>query len=163
MIMDIGIALDHLEKIFTILAIIVGGIWAYFNFFKSRLYRIRLEPGISGELIQKDEKRFIKVKLSLKNAGVSVVNIQPEGTGFRLNALYAKGALSPKKAIPKTRIKTYPIFPHHKWVESNETIHEEQLIVAPDGHNIAFELEMRVVAHGISFRANCIVENTDTN
>jgi hypothetical protein len=159
--MDVGIALDYLEKIFTILAIIVGGIWAYFNFFKSRLYRIRLEPGISGELIHQDNKRFIKVNLSLRNAGVSVVNIQPEGTGFRLNALQAKGTLSPKKVIPKTRIKTYPIFPYHKWVESNETIHEEQLIVAPDDDSIAFELEMRVVAHGISFRANSIVEIND--
>jgi hypothetical protein len=35
---------DVLQKLFTIAAIVVGGIWAYFNFFKGRTYRMRLEP-----------------------------------------------------------------------------------------------------------------------
>ena len=155
--MDLSLFLQHLEKIVTILAIIVGGIWAYFHFSKSRKYRIRLEPSISGKIITREQKTYVCVRLELKNAGEAVVEIEKKGSGFRLYSFLPDSIKGKSALAPKEHIRTYRIFGSHQWVESNETIVEEQLIAISGDQHFAFELEMRVISNKISFRTNCIV------
>ncbi len=50
---------DVLQKAITIIAIIVGGVWAYFNFSKRRVYRPSLEPKITGKFGCKDGVTYL--------------------------------------------------------------------------------------------------------
>jgi len=43
--------LDHLQKLFTILGIIGGALWAYFHCCHGKTYRPRLEPVVAGTMI----------------------------------------------------------------------------------------------------------------
>ena len=150
--MDIKNILDNLQKVFTILAILIGGIWAYFNFFKGRVYRIRVEPTISGKVFDKDGTTYLIVKLQLKNAGLSKVDIQHKGSGFRIFTYKEEGQPPDTQPVESERLGTFSIFEDHGWIESGETIVEEQLVSIPNNHHFAFLLELRVVAHRVSFK-----------
>ncbi len=155
--MDMENILDDLQKVFTILAIVIGGLWAYFNFFKSRVYRVRVEPMISGKVFDKDGKTHLIVKLQLKNAGLSKVDIQHKGTGFRVFTYKEKGQNPDTQPVESERLGTFPIFEDHGWIESGETIVEEQLVSIQNGHHFAFLLELRIVAHRVSFKTKSVV------
>lgn len=154
--MDLNI-LDDLEKIFTILAIIIGGLWAYFNYFKGRVYRTRIEPKVSGKVFYKDDSAYLIVSAQLKNVGLSKVNLQKKGSGFRVFK-YLGGSQPPgARTVKYHRLGTFSVFNDHRWIESGETIKEEQLIRLPKSDDFAFLLEMRIVAHKISFKTKNVV------
>src|SRR5262245_7455367 len=48
----ISVVLEDAERAFTILGIVVAGIWAYYNYFRGRTYRPRLEPEITATLLK---------------------------------------------------------------------------------------------------------------
>src|SRR5436190_24290972 len=49
----------------TTLAIVIGGIWTYFNFIRGRIYNPRLEPAIFGTLFENKGVRFVIVRARL--------------------------------------------------------------------------------------------------
>jgi hypothetical protein len=53
------------------LALIAGGVWAYFKFAKGRTFRDRLTPTVSGKLISIDGAVFLSVTIQLENVGLS--------------------------------------------------------------------------------------------
>lgn len=48
-------SLKLIQSFLTSLAIIVGGVWAYLNFVKGRVYHSKLELGISMEMSHVDD------------------------------------------------------------------------------------------------------------
>jgi hypothetical protein len=149
--------LDNGQKIFTILGIAVGGVWVYFNFFKGRVYRVRIEPTISGEVFDNDDVTYVIVKIQLKNVGLSKVDIQQKGSGFRVYAYQGSGNISKTQRVKVERLGTFSIFEDHGWIESSEKITEEQLISLPKNNYFAFLLELRVVVQSISFKTKTVV------
>jgi hypothetical protein len=49
-----------------IVALVVGGVWAYFLFVRGRTFSQRLEPLMEGELHQIDGVEMLRVKLRVK-------------------------------------------------------------------------------------------------
>ena len=54
------------------LALIAGGVWAYFKFAKGRTFRDRLSPTLSGKLVSIDGSVFLIVTVQIKNVGFQV-------------------------------------------------------------------------------------------
>ena len=44
-------ALDAMDKIVRIAAVVIGGIWTYLKFIRGRIYRPRLKPSVSGRIV----------------------------------------------------------------------------------------------------------------
>src|SRR5947209_20081286 len=72
--------IGNLKHSAEIVAIIVGGIWAYFNYFRGRTYRPRLECNLTVKPITDRSKSFLDIVVHVKNVGLSRVKIQQEGT-----------------------------------------------------------------------------------
>jgi hypothetical protein len=135
--------LDQTEKFVHIVAIVVGGVWAYFRFVRGRVYHSRLEPALSGRTFQAGDKSFLVGIASLKNVGASEVDILQEGTGVRVFCCDMLVESKPTRLAGWTRIRTLSVFEQHDWVEAGETIADTFLVVLPS-HTVAVKLEMSV-------------------
>jgi hypothetical protein len=151
--------LDALQKVFTILAIIVGGIWACFHYRRGRTYRSRLEPSVSAQVICRGSEKYVLSKVRLKNVGLSKVDIEQKGSALRV-FVYSTVAKPPKaRSVAATRLATFPVFEDQKWIEPGETIEEERLIVVPPEGEVAFRLELRLVANKAAWTSVKIIRS----
>lgn len=135
----IGCILDVIERVVKIIAICMGGAWAYFNFLKGRVYRPRLESRVDGEIWNRDNEYSVRVSLQLKNVGLGKVDVRQEGTGLRILA-YA-----PQGEEIWHHLETRSVLKNHHWIEPGETVVEEMLV--PIGHfccQVALKLELSV-------------------
>jgi hypothetical protein len=83
---DLQKIVDITQKLFTIVAIIVGGAWTYLNYFKGRTFRMRLEPSVTGVVSTSDGANQLIVSVSLKNVGLSKIGIEQTGSALEVFA-----------------------------------------------------------------------------
>jgi hypothetical protein len=133
--------LDTIEKLLRIAAYIVGALWVYYNFFKGRTYRPRLEININGNLSESKSRRLINLKVKVKNVGLSKVKIYQRGTGLRL--LKFNPTLSED---PWEHMFTETIFEDHGWIEPGETINEPFLFPLDNSDIMAVKAEVIIVS-----------------
>ena len=129
----IGVA----DKLAKILALIIGGLFAYMKFFMGRTFRPRLESAITGELIEKDGVRHLAAKVTVKNIGLTKCGIRQEGSGIRIWS-YSEAT--------RTNLGAESILEHHKWIESSETVTDEILISLNGDKGVAYQLELWLVS-----------------
>jgi hypothetical protein len=149
---DIQVIVDIVQKIFTIAAIIVGGIWTYFNFFRGRIYRMRLEPTVSGEVTTFDGVSHLIATMRLKNVGLSKVEIEQKGSALQVLSYDAHGGTAKVVSAAWKNLAVFPVFESHQWIEPGELIEEQRLIVIPEGVHAAFQLRLRIISHEISWK-----------
>lgn len=150
--------ISSIESIATVAALIVGGLWAYFNFVSGRIYRPRIEPVITGRAFKATNGLSLVVGVQLTNSGLSKVDLEQRGSGFRV--YQTTESADEKKPVLRpswVRLGTYPIFTDHGWIESGETIREEHLVSIAKPVPVAFQLELRAVAHQVSFKSRSVV------
>jgi hypothetical protein len=159
------LAVDDLEQlvgilqgIVTIAAIVIGGIWAYLKYFRGRTFRPRLEPDISGVVVSHGGVSHLKVTASLKNVGLSKVDIEQKGSGLRVFSYDAAPHATEAHIAEWTRIRTFPVLEDHQWIEPGESIEDERLIVIPEDEHLAIQLELRVVSNGITWKERSIID-----
>ena len=149
--------LGQAESAFTILAIIVGGVWAYYNFFKGRLYRTRLEPSVSGRYLRRNGGAWLVATVRLRNAGVAKAELTQKGSGLRISVRDASAPVPVPGIVEWDAGATFSVLQNHRWIESGETVSEEHLIEVEDTPNPAFLLEMRIISLELAFRTQCVV------
>ena len=138
--------IESIESVFIIFAIVIGGIWAYFNFIKGRIYHQRLEPRITAEVLHRDGKQYVMAKAKLQNVGLSEVRIKQEGSGLRVLSYDPLLSAHERKDGKWQHLVTLPVFTEHAWVESREEIEDPHLIEIPRTAAIALRLELRIVS-----------------
>jgi hypothetical protein len=137
--------LENTERIVTILGLLTGGAWAYFKFFRGRVFVPRLETDLAGRVSAADGALLLTASVRLKNVGLSRVDIHQRGTALRLSVLRGLAGLAQAAEAPWEKARAFEIFLRHRWIESGETIHEEILIALPAAGLRAFRLELRLV------------------
>lgn len=155
--MDINQILDNLEKAFTIAAIIVAGLWAYFNYFKGRVYRSKLKPAITGVVVPEGDQYSLLITIHLTNVGISKIDLQQRGTALRIYSCQKPNEINEVKSAEWTHVATYPVFENHGWIEAEETIEEQRLVTIPINQQIAFQFALRVVSKKTEWNATSIV------
>jgi hypothetical protein len=160
---DIQVITDILQKLATIAAIIVGAIWTYFNFFRGRTYRMRLEPAVSGKVVTINGLSHLVATVSLKNVGLSKVEVEQKGSGLQVRAYEAPVDVRSVRSAAWADVAAFPVFESHQWIEPGEMIEEQRLIVMPKNGRTAFQLRLRVVSRGISWTAMDTVALTEDN
>jgi len=155
--MDWQKALEMAERISKILAIIAAGIWAYYHYFRGRIYKPRLELKVSGRLTPRKGGRYLLATVQIKNVGLSKVELKQRGTGLRIISIEEHVKEAKENGLKEKRLKTFPVFEHHKWIESGERITDQRFFGIPEGERIGLKLELRAVVGGIAWRDTKII------
>jgi hypothetical protein len=155
--------IDSAEKISKIVAIIVGGIFAYYKFFRGRTFRPRLEPALEASVLQIGALKHLKAKVRVKNVGLSRVPIEREVSGLRVFVyapMNSDGEPGDKVSpVEWRRERTVDVFKDHAWIESGETIEDNWLLSMPRSElPAAFRLELKLAGRTTDWFANAIVE-----
>lgn len=149
---------DVLENVATVIAFGAGAVWAYFNFFKGRTYRSRLEPTVSGKLISRGDANYLIVTAQLKNVGLSNVRIDQKGSALRVFAYTVGGHASKARSVEQSRLITFSVFEDHGWIEPGELIEDQRLVAIPDIEYVALQIKLRLVSNKIEWNSAAIIE-----
>ncbi len=142
--------LDIIEKIATIVAIFVGGVWAYINYLRGRTFKRRLEPSITAKTFRAKGLLVLSGTAQLKNVGLSKVTIRQEGTAIEVVAITDKPGEEAANRLGTKDIAVLSVFERHGWIEPGEPIGESFLVPVPQDDDIlAFRIRLRVVSEGI--------------
>lgn len=143
--------LDDLEKIFQILAYIVGALWVYFNFLRGRTYRERLEPAVFGYLSRDSDPEMIRAVVRAKNVGLTKVDVQQSGSGLRFLAWDAS------RSDNWRHLATQSVFERHGWIEPGETVEDHLILPAQLRGVPAVKLELVLTSGKIMWNSVAIV------
>jgi len=119
--------IDTVGSLITSIAIVVGGIWAYFKFVKGRTFRPRIEITMSARWQKIRRRHWLLICIRVKNIGASKVTIQQAGTGLRVSVLAQQQRPPPVRASWDSR-GMYSIFKDHSWIEPGETVSDDLLL-----------------------------------
>jgi hypothetical protein len=150
---DLQKVVDIAQKLFTIAAIIVGGVWTYFHFFKGRTFKMRLEPSVSSVITTSDGTNHLIVSISLRNVGLSKVEIEQKGSVLQVLSYEAPIRMTSIESASWKDLKVFPVFESQEWIEPGELVEEQRLLVTPDGTYKAFRLQLRIVSKGSTWNA----------
>jgi hypothetical protein len=165
--MDWNTQLDIFSKAFSILAIIVGGIWSYLKFIRGQVFAIRLEVKVDAKVITNNKINYLLVSSQIKNIAVSPVNlskviIHQRGSGLRIFACGAQEYEAVPNNIECNLLGTYPVFESVNWVSASDQVTEQRLFTLPKGNFVAFKLELRIVSKRYTWHDMKIVEGLPT-
>jgi hypothetical protein len=136
---------DILAHIAQVMGLTATGVWAYFNFIKSRTYYPRMELSVSGEIRFKNKEQYLVPRITLNNIGKSKVQLNQSGTGYKI--YFANGA---KKASGELiwigGDETFTMFEAHAWIEPGESIFDELRLFALPSDCIAAKVRVRLTA-----------------
>jgi hypothetical protein len=146
--MDWTHTLDIGEKIAKIVAVVVGGLWVYFNSFRGRTFVPRLQVELSGKFASKEGVRYLVITMQARNIGSTIVKIKERGTGLIVTPLSGGGRVSGARSLIRGKATAFNVFEMHreKKIEPGIAIHQQMLVKVPSGEPSAYELELRVGA-----------------
>jgi hypothetical protein len=116
-----------LGSIVTALAVVIGGIWAYFKFVRGRTYRPRLAVKMLAQWRLVDERHLLHARIIVTNIGASVVTLRQPGTGLRISLLSPR-QLDPPSSASWDVVGVFDILRDHQWIEAGETVSDDQLL-----------------------------------
>jgi hypothetical protein len=135
---------DVIGTAVTALAVIIGGIWAYFKFVKGRTYRPRLESDLSGEWRLVEGKQLLQARITAKNLGASKFTLLQTGTGLRISVLAREQSRAPAPA-DWTSLRVFEVFREHQWIEPGETVSDDLLLNLGTSQPVTTLFEARLV------------------
>jgi hypothetical protein len=149
-------SLDNLQAIvaitgdlITAVAVIVGGVWAYFKLVKNRTYRPRIDVAIAGAWVDAGGARRLHVTTSLRNIGASMVELIQESTGLGVDGMQA-GRGRHVDWVPGPVVS---IFESHAWIEPGETVTDD--LIAPVVYvDLPVRIEVRLIWRWAGGRRN---------
>jgi hypothetical protein len=155
---------EVLKNVCEIAAIGTGAIWTYYNFFKGRTYKPRLECGVYGTVEAHSGRLFLKVVVKAKNVGLSRVLIEQSGTALLLYAAEIPNASPwPLQTIWSGSPAAFEVFKDHAWAEPSEPVEDQMLIELPDDRAPAYKLILKVLSKKITWTAKNIVGGSEEN
>ena len=151
--------LEITGKIVTTLAILIGGFWAYYKYFKGRLFHPRLELFIDGKIIHLGSNPQLLLNYEIKNVGLSKVDIDKEVSGIRVMKYYPQDDSLEIESAEWEHIGSFPLIEKHGWVDSKEIIKDSSLFSISETQGIVYKANIRIVGKGKSWDAGSIIFN----
>lgn len=108
-----------------IAAILIGALWAYYKFFKGRIFHKRAEPAIDANLLRTGSSYAIRAGVKLKNTGSADIPLRVTLISV---ATYVAGDVDEHGRPQWPEVARAHAFGDHESVESQETIVDDLLI-----------------------------------
>ncbi len=136
--------LEQAESIATIAAIVVGGAWAYFNFFKRRTFKPSLEIDVCARWLRMEELPAVVVDLRVASRSLAKARLKDEANTLEVAV---PEAAEPVPGHPPawTTVSTFHVLTRHTWIEPSSAVSDSVLTMLPKFTEIA-RLTVRVVA-----------------
>jgi hypothetical protein len=134
------------QSLAAAIAFLVGGVWAYYKFFRSRTFRPRLEGEISSEFIRREGALLANITLTLRNVGLTRLDIHQKGSGLRVLAYDGADPEYLFEDVPWERVQTLAVLQHHEWIEPSERVSDRLLLYLGQGDAVAYKFDLRLVA-----------------
>jgi hypothetical protein len=131
--------LDVFDKIIKLAAVILGGIWTYWNYRKSRTYAEKLELEITGNVFD-HTGLYVDIGATVKNVGASNMSVAHDLTKCTIFAV-----LSDLTEVP---LRIFPIFSQADELEPGESANDVILwrIETYEAEIIWLKIDLRVVS-----------------
>ncbi len=127
-ISDVQAVVSALSSAITALAVLIGGLWAYFKFVRGRTYRPRLSVTMSAQWHPLNGRPMLHARITVKNIGASIVTLrQRGGTGLGIGVL-SSDQPAPPAAAEWEVIRVFEILRDHEWIEPGETVSDDLLL-----------------------------------
>lgn len=127
--------LDTADKV---LAYLVGAAWVYYNDYRGRTYRARLEAKLSGAKLGPDPLPLAKITAQVKNVSLAKCTLLDYGSGLRV-----QGYDTTKLVDHWVRLGTYTILTkNNQWIEPGVTIEEQILLPIDPGKYAAYRADL---------------------
>jgi len=154
---------ELLKNVVEIAAIGTGGFWTYFNFFKGRTYKPRLECRVDGSVETHSGRSLMKVVVRVKNVGLSKVSIEQKGTILQLYPAVSQSSSpsSPCQMIWSEKPAVFDVFKDQECVEPSEPIEDQVLVELPNDEAPAYKLALRVLSKKTWWTAGNIVGTSE--
>lgn len=111
-----------------VVAIVVGAVWAYFKFVRSRTFANRLELDVEGLLLGANDDSALIVTSTLRNRGLVRVRLNERGKSAYVYGVSA-GSWRPEEAVEWGKhLRVEGIFAQHEWIEAQEVITDRILV-----------------------------------
>lgn len=151
-------ASNVLQNVFTVIALIIGGVWTYFTFVKGRALTPRLEPKLSLKTFKSGERKYLVVTVQLKNAGSAKVDIVQRGTLVGIYSYEPNTTEPASEDIRWNKYKASSILKDHHWIEPGETIEEPVLVPLPASASAIYKVLLRVNSKKTTWTIEAIIE-----
>ncbi len=147
--------LDVADKGIKFFAVLIGAAWTWMNYKRSRVYAKKLELQLSGSIVLK-EHLYVEVIAGLKNLAASKHAVQQEGTRCEILAVM--------KDMEERRVRLYPVFELHEWIEPGETIDDliQCQILIPPQDIVWIRINLRVVSGKVEWNTSCLIKVDET-
>lgn len=163
---DTAGGIDHLAGA---LAILVGGLWAYFKFIRGRTFARRAAVDLAPTLVTAGGTRSIKVTVTLRNTGTSKIDLDQGYCVLYLYTAQAADVEAPSNIDWGEHETVTPIFGDHDWIEAQETLAEDLLIpLRADVATVAYKVVAKVLAtregwrRDLKWTATAVIAAIDT-
>jgi hypothetical protein len=152
---------DAFANLTQSLALLAGGIWAYFKFAKGRTFQDRLTPNVNGKLVSIDGSVFLVVMMQLKNVGQSRIAFDQEASSLYVSEYVASEA-EDILSVKNDQLTSFQVFGDtDRYIEPNEMIERQTLIALPHLSRVGYQLEFKVFSNsGYKWRATAIVDKS---
>jgi hypothetical protein len=150
-------ALENAKTISEIIAICIGGLWAYYKFFRGRTFKSRLEFLVSGLVHHDANSAELLASAQMKNIGLSKIRISQRGSALSAFRSLPTGRPDRPTIVEWEQLVVLPVFEKHAWIEPDETIKDQMLIRVDLAESTALKLDLRIVANKIEWNESSIV------
>lgn len=144
-LVDFKDVIGAVQSLLTMLALLLGGAWAYFKFVKGRVFVTRLEPSLEGRIVRQDGLQLAIVEIGIKNVGLSRVDLNRKLSSIEICG-YPPGNYFPEfhNALVD-RIGVTQAVTLHEWIEPGEFISEQHLLALPPEPLVALKLKLTIL------------------
>jgi len=152
---------DAFANVTQAFALIAGGVWAYFKFAKGRTFRDRLIPTVNAEIVLMDGRVFLVATIQIKNVGLAKIAFNPEASTVNVFE-YILSESAEITSVVTNRLTSFRVFgDKDKYIEPNELVERQCLIVLSRVSTIGYQLEFEVLSEsGYSWRATTIASKS---
>jgi hypothetical protein len=142
--------LGVLDEIIKLAAVFIGGLWALWNFRKSRTYQQKLQLEIVSTVFIKNDL-YGDVLVTAKNIGASRHVVQKAGSFIEISVILDD--------LSEHIVELFRVFTDEDSMEPGESINDTKFwSIAPPFDNIVWvRLSLRVLSNGVEWRWSSLV------
>ena len=142
--------LGVLDEIIKLAAVFIGGLWALWNFRKSRTYQQKLQLEIVGTVFIKKDL-YGDVLVTAKNIGASRHVVQKAGSFIEISVILDD--------LSEHIVELFRVFNDDDSMEPGESINDTKIwSIAPPFDNIVWvRLSLRILSNGVDWRWSSLV------
>ena len=135
---------DAFANVTQSLALIAGGVWAYFKFAKGRTFRDRLIPTVNAKIVMIDGTVFLDVTTQIKNVGLAQITFNSKASTVNVFE-YILSETGEITSVVTNRLTSFRVFgDEDKYIEPNELVERQSLMVLPRVPTVGYQLEFKV-------------------